>query len=168
MILALDLSLTATGWATDAGLGVLSPPGSHGRGLQRLLWIRDQVLRLAGLCDLVVLEGFSYGSKGKAVFDIAGMGWVVRAALFEAGVTMVEVAPASLKKYATGRGNAKKAEVLVEAVRRLGYEGHDDNVADALWLLHMALSHYGLPGAVQVPQNHKVALAGVRWPEITP
>jgi hypothetical protein len=45
---------------------------------------------------------------------------------------------ATLKKYATGKGNAKKPDMLRAAQTKLLYEGTDDNEADALWLLHYA------------------------------
>jgi hypothetical protein len=44
----------------------------------------------------------------------------------------------TIKKHATGRGNAKKGE-MVEAMRLLGYDPADDNEADSLALLHYAL-----------------------------
>lgn len=166
-ILALDLSLTSTGWARYAGgafeQGLLEPNGR--RGYDRLGWIRAEVLGLAAGADLVVIEGYSYGSKGRAILDQAELGAVVRMALRDLGYTWVEVPPAVLKKYATGRGNAGKEEVLVEAVRRLGYGGARNDEADALWLLEMALDHYGLRSESRVPKAQREALFKVQWPE---
>lgn len=53
---------------------------------------------------------------------------------------------------ATGKGGAAKAQVLAEAIRRLDYQGHDHNEADALWLADMGARLHGynrpaLPGA---------------------
>jgi hypothetical protein len=45
----------------------------------------------------------------------------------------------TIKRHATGKGNADKAAVI-EAVRKLGFNPADDNEADALALLHWALS----------------------------
>ena len=44
----------------------------------------------------------------------------------------------TIKKHATGKGNASKAEVI-DAMRRKGHSPADDNAADALALLHWAL-----------------------------
>lgn len=41
----------------------------------------------------------------------------------------------TIKKSATGRGNASKKDII-EAIRNLGYSPQDDNEADALALLH--------------------------------
>lgn len=74
----------------------------------------------------------------------------------------MDVIPSSLKKYATGRGNAKKEEMLASAIRRLDYAGSSFDEADALWLREMALDHY--TGQVRVPESHRVALAKIDWP----
>ena len=50
----------------------------------------------------------------------------------------VEVPPVDIKRLATGRGNAEKHEMVAAARARLGFEGDDDNTADALWLLEWA------------------------------
>ncbi len=165
-IFAGDLSLNATGYARGVTLGILKPPNTHARGMGRLQWIRDNVLRLASGADLVLLEGYSYGSKGRAVINIAEMGGVVRLALFEAGLTVVELAPPTLKKLATGKGNAGKEMVLAEAIRRLGYEGSSNNESDAMWLREAARQHYDLPEKAQLPKTHVEALSVIDWPEI--
>lgn len=163
---ALDLSLTSTGWADPQGYGMWKPPAGADRGVERLVWIRDQVVRLAASASLVVLEGYSYASRGRASISLGELGGVVRLALFEAGVPVVVIPPSSRAKYATGRGNAGKDAVLAEAIRRLGYAGHSCDEADALWLLAMAADRYDLPGKVMVPKTHRAALSGVTWPDL--
>ena len=44
----------------------------------------------------------------------------------------------TIKRHATGKGNASKAEVI-ESMRRKGHNPADDNAADALAILHWAL-----------------------------
>lgn len=169
-ILALDLSLTATGVADETGVRTIRPTTT---GMERLAYIRDRALAACGTvefptdapADLVVVEGYAYGRPQQAT-HLGELGGVVRLALWEAGIPCVEVAPASLKRYATGRGNAGKAEVMMAAGKRLGYDGHDDNESDALWLWHMAMDAYGSP-PVEVPVTHRVALAAVKWPALS-
>lgn len=45
----------------------------------------------------------------------------------------------TIKKYATGKGNADKA-AMIEAMRARGFAPEDDNEADALALLHWAIA----------------------------
>ena len=48
----------------------------------------------------------------------------------------------TLKRYATGRGNADKAK-MIEAIRARGYLPADDNEADAIAILLWALETNG-------------------------
>ena len=166
-IVALDLSLTRSGFATSEDYsGVLRPPKGYDAGMLRLGWIREAVLAIAEDADLVVVEGYSYGSKGRAVVNIGELGGVIRLAFYDAGIPYVEVPPSSLKRFATGKGNADKDSVLAAAIRRLDYDGHYHDEADALFLLEMARTHYDLP-CTPMPKAHIDALDGVRWPELT-
>lgn len=165
-ICALDLSLTATGFATNYQLtngpasGVITPGKLTGH--PRLRYVRGTVLELAKRADLVVIEGLAYGAKGNAMLDLAGLAAVIRLALTDAGHTYVDVPPSNLKQFAAGNGNANKDAMLAAAIRRLGYAGHDHNEADALWLLEMARWHYEARTLTQIQGK---AMAKVRWPE---
>lgn len=166
-IIAFDLSLTSTGWADGADCGRICPPAKLD-GVKRLRWIRDQVRELTRGADLVVLEGYGFGARGNVVHGLAELGGVVRLTLADAGIPFVVVPPASLKKFATGKGNAKKEDVLGAAIRKLNYERNSFDEADALFLYHMARTHYAGPdviGAIATVYERE-ALAGVEWPRI--
>lgn len=163
-VLGLDLSLTRTGWALDGRHGVI-PCGSR-TGPERIDWILRQVLDLAGEAEIVAMEGYSFGSRGRAVFQIAELGGLIRWAFWRRNIRWAEIPPAVVKKLATGKGNAGKEEVLAAAIRRLGYSGHDNNEADALWLEQAALIHYGDPIAASMPQANREALEKVTWPKL--
>ena len=60
-----------------------------------------------------------------------------------AGCECIGIHSGSLKKHATGKGNAKKPEMILAAQQRWGVAPRDDNEADALMLLAFALAHYG-------------------------
>jgi crossover junction endodeoxyribonuclease RuvC len=168
-IFALDLSLTSTGWARNYGpaplRGTYTP---RGKGVPRLAdvvrWLARQLLQL-GEPDLVVIEGYSYASVHVA-HQLGELGGTVRLYLYSKGLRFVDVAPGTLKKVATGKGNSAKEKVLAEAIRRLEYSGSDHNEADALWLLQAALYWYRLPGCVDLPKAHVGTLGKVDWPEL--
>lgn len=50
----------------------------------------------------------------------------------------LQIPPMTLKKYATGKGTAKKQEMLLQIYKRWGVEFNDDNAADAYALARMA------------------------------
>jgi hypothetical protein len=136
-IMGLDLSLTAPGMAMIDGIEVMHPKT---RGVQRLILIRDWVLDgIGGRTTTVYLEGYAYGRHNQA-HQLGELGGVIRVALAERNVNVAVVPPATLKQFATGKGNAGKADMLLAAMRA-GYadDSADDNAIDAYWLRQFGL-----------------------------
>ena len=168
-VVGLDLSLTATGIAVEDGTCTVKVRTT---GMQRLADVRDIVLdayqprfeRPPDFGHLFVIEGYSMGTARQSshAHGLGELGGVIRLALWEAGVPYVDVPPACLKKYATGKGNANKEAVLIAAVKR-GAEVKDNNEADAWWLRAMGMDALGSP-IVTVPALNRTALATVAWP----
>lgn len=159
-VMGLDLSLTATGVAYPDGLaGCIR---SKKRDAERLVEIRGRIE--AGLLDyptdLVVIEGPAFG-RPNGMHALGQLAGVVYVRLLELEQKHLEVPPSCVKKYATGKGNAKKVEVITSARERLGYDGHDDNEADALWLRALGMDLLGEP-VVVVPALHRAALDKLR------
>lgn len=167
--LALDLSATTWGWAAHTGEPTprVGQVELEGNGVRRMNAARGEVRDLLRRFrpEVVVVEGYSFGSKGQAVVTLGEVGGVVRLELFDQAVAWTELSPATRMKLATGKGQASKGAVLAEAVRRLQYQGHSEDEADALWLLEAVRQAYDLPGAVKLPQDHLAALDRVTWPE---
>lgn len=158
---ALDLSLTATGFATGTASGVIAPKT---RGHERLEEIVSSVLALVGSerASAVFIEGFSFASRGSSAIDIAGLGWLVRHELWRRHVPYCDVPPSVIKKYATGKGTATKDAVLAAAIRRFGFTGDDNNAADAWVLWHLGAALLGRP-RIAVPATHAVSASKVVW-----
>lgn len=53
----------------------------------------------------------------------------------------IKVPPSTLKKFVTGRGNAKKVEIVLSVYKHFGKEIRDDNEADAYVLAKIASGH---------------------------
>lgn len=168
--LALDLSQTSTGVALwfEGEIPETKALKNSLEGPERLIWIRDQIRELTIRCvrppDLVVLEGYDFGTRHGA-HHAGELGGIVRVDLWEHGIPYVVVSPAELKKYATGRGNASKHDVSQAAAHRFGRTFKTDDEADARWLLDMALARYGLPH-VRMPVPNRAVLDKIVWPEI--
>jgi Holliday junction resolvasome RuvABC endonuclease subunit len=168
-VLGLDLSLTCTGVAGNGWTAPLRPPAKL-RGTDRLLWIRGEITeRWVSGVDLVAIEGPSYGNQGQGRqaghHERAGLWWIIRCALATRDIPVAVVPPATLKRYATGRGTADKASMVLAAARHFSwYEGTEDE-ADALMLAAMAADHLGEPIAA-MPAANRAALDKVEWPEL--
>ncbi len=176
VITGLDLSLTSTGWATitdsgDVTTGRIQSKGAKTATLdERARRLRELTASVVDLCDrtdLVVLEGPSFGQhRQSGQHDRAGLWWLVTAALLDEYVDhVVDVPPAVVKKYATGKGNADKDTVLLAVARRFPHvdiTGNDE--ADALILAAMGARHAGHP-IDDMPLTHTTAMAKVAWPQ---
>lgn len=175
-VVGLDLSLTASGVATAGGCRTVGSPGRKGASLRvrhaRLADIATRVClavseAAAPRAALVVIEGPSFGSRGGQSHERAGLFWVVIDELISAGHLVAEVPPATLKKYALGRGVGDKGAMVDAAARRLPgiVTGGQNDVVDALWLRAMGCDRLGFPLAV-LPVKHREALDAVVWPDV--
>lgn len=173
IVVGIDASLTSTGLAMivhgDPQLQVqTSRIASRLRGHDRLEEIISGVVRACSSADLVVLEGPSYGSKGSAVHQIAGLWWLLAHELWRIGRNVAICPPATRCLYATGKGNAPKDAVLAATISRYAHlTGVEQNdVADALVMAALGSRRLGLPIEQSIPQRHCDALAKVSWPEL--
>jgi crossover junction endodeoxyribonuclease RuvC len=175
-IIGLDLSLRSTGIATQTGTRTLTSTGHRGDSLRvRHARLRDLATTIAlavteaaaPRTGLAVIEAPSLGQqRQEGTHDRAGLWWLVVDELLSAGHLVAEVAPASVKKYATGKGNATKDTVMLAVARR--YPEHritDNNQSDAVVLRAMGCHRYGNPLA-DVPKAHATALDAVAWPDV--
>jgi hypothetical protein len=166
VILALDLG-TTSGWALRSANG----PVAHGFvsfKSQRFEGGGMRYLRFGRwLADMLALSGQQSGSQTGSQTNLTGIGAVyfeevrrhlgVDAAHVYGGLLATLTAwcehhqipyqgvpVGTIKRHATGKGNAGKAEVIA-AMKALGHPVTDDNEADALALLHWALAQGAVP-----------------------
>lgn len=160
IVCGLDLSLTATGVACDSHTDVLTPKGV---GPARLDRIREDVLDHTDGADLVVVEGYSYNANYNA-HQLGELGGLIRWTLWRHGISFTVVPPAALKKWATGKGNAGKDQ-MVACAARLGCPADNNNAVDAWLLRQMGLYALGHP---QVPQTayRDDTTARLTWPDL--
>jgi Holliday junction resolvasome RuvABC endonuclease subunit len=149
-VLALDLG-QKTGWAvrnTDSAIASgtveFKPSRWEGGGMIYLrfrAWLQE-VDETAGGIGAVYFEEV-HSHRGVAAAHAYGGFLAHLTAWAEANkIPYAGVPVATIKRHATGRGNADK-EAVIAAVLALGFDPADDNEADALALLDWALEHGG-------------------------
>lgn len=141
--LGLDLSLTASaavlledGKIKLQELIKTKPSGKNPtEELHRLLLIREQLLLGDKLPDIAVIEGLAFMARNTtALVQLAGLNYLVRELLWSKDIPFVIVSPSTLKKFVTGRGNAKKDEMMLETYKRYHVTFKNDNSCDAYGL----------------------------------
>lgn len=156
-VIGLDLSLTNTGVAIieDGKLLYSGVVKSKPRGdkpideLQRIVGIVTEVMALilnrklyktAGDPELVVIENLAFMAQGTSLTQLAGLSYLIRYFLTNVNSKFVLVAPSSLKKFITGKGNGDKNLVLMEVYKRYGLSFTNDNEADAFGLAQIGVA----------------------------
>jgi len=147
-ILALDLG-TTTGYAIGkpdnviTGTWNLAPSRGDGGGM-RFVKFRARLIELhAAVGFEIVFYEEVRKHRGTAAAHVYGGLQAVLTAWCEENKIPYEAVPVgTIKKFATGKGNADK-EAMKTAVRGWGYEPADDNEADAIALFHCKAVEYG-------------------------
>ncbi len=139
--LALDTA-TNTGWAIRQGSVIHSgvqnfqhDPKRESPGMRFLrfsAWLRRMVQEY-GVTAVIYEQPHQRGGGPTTV----GIGLVshLMSVCADLGVEHIAVHSATLKKHATGKGNAKKPEMIEAATQMIGRTIEDDNEADAIHLL---------------------------------
>lgn len=113
---------------------------------QRFMHIAYQVMLNLQEGDVICIEGFSHGSKGRGVGTQYGIGWLIRAELVRSCYKWQEVSPGGLKKFASGKGTTKKENLIMPIYKKWGYESDSDNIRDAYILAQIARAiHEDIP-----------------------
>lgn len=151
-IVGLDLSLTSTGVVIlEKGKIVIekvikSKPNGDGpiQEMVRLNSIIDginAILLKHKPVDMVLIEGLAFMARNTtALVQLAGLNYMIRNFLLNnkdlLGLKegMVIVAPTTLKKFITGKGNANKEIMMLEIFKKYNQTFYDNNLADAFGL----------------------------------
>ena len=148
-ILTLDLG-TQTGWsllersgAITSGTLSFKNDRYQGGGMRYLRFSRwlDDIKRFAGPVTEVYFEEVRRHLGVDAAHAYGGFLATLTAWCEKESIPYQGVSVGTLKRHATGKGNASKQEVL-ESLKAKGYNLADDNEADAIALLEWARSQY--------------------------
>lgn len=162
-LLAIDPSLNQSGIAYGDGRTETVQPGKL-TGTPRLAWLQQQFLcKISNYNpDAVLVEDYSYGSKGSSIVQIAEWGGVLRLLLFGLQVPVTFIPPKCLKQWVTGKGNGDKMAVLSELTHRAGKVWRTTDEAEAWALLTMGYARIGQP-ILDMPADRNVALKKIAW-----
>jgi crossover junction endodeoxyribonuclease RuvC len=181
-IVALDLSLRATGLATThdsngeprLSCRTIAPPKLPADTQMNHRRVKATIDAVTGALrckpDLVVIEWLpQFDGKGDTSLRLAELHGALKHYLWAKGHLYVDVMPNHLKQYATGNGNASKQQVREAITARFGSLLHigTEDEADAVCLLAMALDAYGQRlGPTPTTPNQGRGTVAVKWPQL--
>ena len=149
-VLALDLG-TTTGWALQSrdggitsGTITFKPTRFEGGGMRFLRfkrWLTE--IKQSGEINAVYFEEVRRHVGVDAAHAYGGFLATLTAWCEHHQIPYQGVPVGTIKKHATGKGNASKDEMVASA-RARGHAPADDNEADALALLHWAIEQHAL------------------------
>ena len=144
-IIGLDLSLTSTGVCVAGEASALL---TGYKGAERLHVISSEIIKICkeNKVDFAVIEGYSFASKNSQAHSIGELGGCVRMRLWEEGIPFVDVPPTCRAKFATGKGNASKNEVVSSISAKTGIVWSGSAASDMCdaWILEqMAIAQLG-------------------------
>lgn len=149
-VLALDLG-TTTGWAIrdfdgliTSGTVSFKPSRYDGGGMRYLRftnWLTE-IDRLSGPIEAIYFEEVRRHAGTDAAHVFGGLLAVLTSWGELRGVPYQGVPVGTIKKHATGKGNANK-QAMIDAARKRGFNPADDNEADAIAILLWALETKG-------------------------
>jgi Holliday junction resolvasome RuvABC endonuclease subunit len=144
-VFALDLG-TQTGWALiganssiTSGTQSFKPQRFEGGGMRFLRFKRwlTEMKQCTPLIELVVFEEVRRHAGVDAAHAYGGFMGQLTAWCEHHQIPYQGIPVGTIKKHATGRGNASKEE-MIDAIRSKGHHPTDDNEADAIALAYLA------------------------------
>lgn len=172
--IGLDLSLAKTGIVIlrdkdviFSGLIKSKPSGKDPKSeTKRLMGIVDEIFSTIDdkigteEPNLVLIEGIAFMARNStALSQLSGLSYLTRAELVLNDWPLVVVAPTTLKKFVTGKGNVEKDKMMMCIYRDYGFEAIDNNVSDAFSLAACGMALLGAPlKKITKPQEEVINL----------
>lgn len=163
-LMGLDLSLTSTGYSIGGETGLVT---TTYRGPERLHHISCTIIDICHEHNVnaVILEGYAFASRNSQAHSIGELGGATKMRLWEMQIPFVEVPPTCRAKFATGRGNAGKNEVIscISAKTGISWTGAGaDDRCDAWILEQIGLAYLGKSDYTW-PEEHMSIIGKIDW-----
>lgn len=181
-VLAIDPSLSGTGlavldtagpfWSVGTLEGVKFGDGPrhefarmHRLASGVMSWVDNlsgSLIEDAAPIGLIVIEAPAFSKNTGMAHERAGLWWKIYERCLEFDAPILVIKPNVRAKYATGRGNAGKDEVMLAAARRYADAPvHNNNEADAVVLAAMGARYGESPIEASLPAAHLEAMRTV-------
>lgn len=87
--------------------------------------------------DLLCIEKpFNIMGHGRVLLELLG---IIKYFCIKHNTPFIEIPQMTLKKFATGKGNAQKSEMVVQALKEFSFEAGTEDEVDAFWCVQIGL-----------------------------
>lgn len=150
MYCGIDTSLNSTGYCVlnncgDVLLAGVLKPDVKGHDRLLFLYKRIRIIHHRMKIMLTCIEGYAYSRHSSSIFQMGEAGGITRLALMMGPNPFLIVVPGALKKFATGKGNAKKDIVVAHYTKETGSIPKSNDEADAYFLARIAFGYDTYP-----------------------
>lgn len=141
IILGIDPSLVSTGCIilkhgkiVNSQLIKSKPAGNRPIDeLNRILKIRNEI-KMKNV-KIAIIEGLAFAAhRTRAISQLSALNYLIRERLSKLKIPFIIVAPTTLKKFITGKGNSPKDIMMMAVYKRYGIEFTNNNLCDAFSL----------------------------------
>ncbi|MCK9369492.1 hypothetical protein M0R04_06130 [Candidatus Dojkabacteria bacterium] len=168
MILGADLSLTGSGIVVLKDDLVVHQDLIKSKTtkypvdeIKRLQGIVNQIpIEVGGeLIKLAIIENLAFMARNTtALVQLSALNYFLRAKLIDFNIPFVLVAPTTLKKFAIGKGNAGKNEMMLSVYKRWEITLVNDNLADSYALARIGNALLGIDTELTKAQQEVLKL----------
>lgn len=162
--MGIDPSLTSTGISRNGETGVVT---TKLQGMPRINFISSVIVEFVEMhkIECVAIEGYSFASKNSQAHSIGELGGVIRYRLWGMHLPVIEIPPTCRAKFATGRGNASKGEVISAISARTGiiFAGAGGNDECDAWVIEEMLRYKLGLSSIEWPKSSTDALEKIDW-----
>lgn len=147
----MDLSLTSTGIAVyniseDSITTSVVKTLSNEYDIDRYSRVHLEVIRVGSPNSTFFIEGYSFGSfnKSNSMSKLIELGGIIKYDLYCKKIPFIVVPPTVLKKFITGKGNAKKEDIKLGIYKKFNREFKTSDEADAFALVILGIKYLKL------------------------
>ena len=142
-VVGLDLSLNSTGISISGGDTVKTyaiAPSFKAKQEEKIDFIVDEIIHFTFPSYAKVIffiEGYSFTQRSASITILAELAGALKNHLRHNGINYYIIPPTVLKKYVTGKGNAKKEQMLLGVYKTWGMEFITNDEVDAYALMQL-------------------------------
>ena len=169
IIMGIDPSLAETGYCiinenNKIVTDVIKSSPSGKNPIDELMRIKKIVNNIKKIVcqhkpSIVCIENMAFMARNTtSLIQLGALNFFIRMMVDDLKIKFIMIAPCSLKKFITGKGNSPKDNMLLETYKRYGVSFSNNNLCDAFGLAKIGQNLLNNNIKLSVPQSEVIGL----------